>query len=217
MIFVVFSFGERRKGSMHISEGVLSAPVLISGAVIAAGGVGIGVKKLDYDRIPQVAVLSSAFFVASLVHVPIGPSSVHLILNGLLGLLLGWTAFPAIVIALFLQAVLFQFGGLTTLGVNTVTMALPAVLCYLVFRKGVMSERPKVSMVFSFSCGAGAVLVAGILVALALMSTGKPFSAAAELIVVAHIPVMAIEGIITMLCVRFLKKVKPEVLEVTHG
>jgi cobalt/nickel transport system permease protein len=201
---------------MHISEGVLSAPVLISGAVIAAGGVGIGVKKLDYDRIPQVAVLSSAFFVASLVHVPIGPSSVHLILNGLLGLLLGWAAFPAIVIALFLQAVLFQFGGLTTLGVNTVTMGLPAVLCYLVFRKGVMSEQPKVSMVSSFCCGAGAVFVAGILVALALMSTGKSFSAAAKLIVIAHLPVMAIEGIITMLCVKFLKKVKPEVLEVTH-
>ena len=164
---------------MHISEGVLSAPVLIS--------------------------------------VPIGPSSVHLILNGLLGLLLGWMAFPAIMIALFLQAVLFQFGGVTTLGVNTVTMALPAVFCYLVFRRGVLSERSRISMLSSFLCGAVSVFLAGLLVATALMSTGKSFSAAAKLIVVAHLPVMAIEGIITMLCVRFLKKVKPEVLEVTHG
>lgn len=202
---------------MHISEGVLSAPVLISGAAIAAAGVGIGIKKLDYDRIPQVAVLSSAFFVASLVHVPIGPSSVHLILNGLLGLLLGWMAFPAILIALFLQAVLFQFGGVTTLGVNTVTMALPAVFCYLVFRVGVMSERSRLPMLFSFLCGAVSVFLAGILVAIALMCTGKSFSAAAQLIVVAHLPVMAIEGMITMLCVRFLKKVKPEVLEVPHA
>ncbi len=202
---------------MHISEGVLSAPVLISGAAMAAAGVGIGMKKLDYDRIPQVAVLSSAFFVASLVHVPIGPSSVHLILNGLLGLLLGWTAFPAILIALFLQAVLFQFGGITTLGVNTVTMAFPAVFCFLVFRAGVMSERSSVSLFFSFLCGAASVLLAGILVAIALMSTGKSFSAAGKLIVAAHLPVMAIEGVITMLCVRFLKKVKPEVLEVGHA
>lgn len=202
---------------MHISEGVLSAPVLISGAALAAAGVGIGIKKLDYDRIPQVAVLSSAFFVASLVHVPIGPSSVHLILNGLLGLLLGWMAFPAIIIALFLQAVLFQFGGVTTLGVNTVTMALPAVFCYLVFRRGVLSERSRISMLSSFLCGAVSVFLAGLLVATALMSTGKSFSAAAKLIVVAHLPVMAIEGIITMLCVRFLKKVKPEVLEVGHA
>ena len=202
---------------MHISEGVLSAPVLITGAMAAAVGVGVGIRKLDYERIPQVAVLSSAFFVASLVHVPIGFSSVHLILNGLLGLLLGWMAFPAILIALFLQAVLFQFGGITTLGVNTVVMALPAVVCSLVFRSGVMKGEGKISMIFSFLCGALAVFLAGVLVATALMSTGKAFFPAAKLIVVAHIPVMAIEGIITMLCVRFLKKVKPEVLEVSHG
>jgi cobalt/nickel transport system permease protein len=38
--------------------------------------------------------------VASLIHVPIGPSNAHLILNGLVGLLLGWGAFPAILVAL---------------------------------------------------------------------------------------------------------------------
>ena len=70
---------------MHISEGVLSAPVLATGAALTAAGCGIGLKKLDYDRVPQVAILTSAFFVASLIHVPIGPSSVHLVLNGLMG------------------------------------------------------------------------------------------------------------------------------------
>ena len=68
---------------MHISEGVLSAPVLISGVAIAAAGTAVGFKKLDYEKIPQVAVLSAGFFIASLVHVPIGPSNAHLILNGL--------------------------------------------------------------------------------------------------------------------------------------
>ncbi|RLF61384.1 MAG: cobalamin biosynthesis protein CbiM, partial [Thermoplasmata archaeon] len=52
---------------------------------------------------------------------------------------------------------------------------------------------------------------------IALMSTGKSFSAVGKLFVAAHLPVMAIEGVITMLCVRFLKKVKPEVLEVGHA
>ena len=58
---------------MHISEGVLSGPVLISGGALAAVGTAIGLKKLDYDRIAQAAILSAAFFVASLIHVPIGP------------------------------------------------------------------------------------------------------------------------------------------------
>ncbi len=76
-------------------------------------------------------MLAAAFFVASLIHVPIGPSNVHLILNGIVGLLLGWAAFPAILIALVLQAMLFQYGGISTLGVNTIIMALPAVTCGL--------------------------------------------------------------------------------------
>ena len=118
---------------MHISEGILSGSVLISGAALAAVGTGIGLKKLDYDQIAEAGMLSAAFFVASLIHIPIGPANAHLILNGLVGILLGWAAFPAILVALILQAVLFQFGGITTLGVNTSIMALPAVFCFLIF------------------------------------------------------------------------------------
>ena len=177
----------------------------------------MGLKKLDYDRVPQVAVLSAAFFVASLVHVPIGPASAHLVLNGLLGLLLGWAAFPAILVGLVLQAILFQYGGLTTLGVNTVVMALPAIICYLVLRPGIRSENRTISTVSAFLCGAGGVLLSSLLVALALVFTGEFFLGAAKVIVVAHIPVMAIEGLFTALCLRFLKKVKPEILEVIYA
>ena len=122
---------------MHISEGVLSPAVLGAGAVLAAAGIVIGLRKLDYDRLMTVAILAAAFFVGSLIHVPIGPSSVHLILNGLLGMLLGWAAFPSIFVALMLQAILFQYGGITVLGVNTFNMAFPAVVCYYAFRHAV--------------------------------------------------------------------------------
>ena len=201
---------------MHISEGVLSASVLLSGAALAVAGTAVGLKKLDYEMIPQVAVLSAAFFIASLVHVPIGPASVHLILNGLMGLLLGWAVFPAILIGLFLQAILFQYGGLTSLGVNVVVMALPAVICFFVFRTAVRSENPWVSLIAGFLCGFFAVMIGGLLVALALVTTGKPLYGVAKIIIIAHIPVMVIEGIITALCVKFLKKVKPEMLEAMH-
>ncbi|NIS18269.1 MAG: cobalt transporter CbiM, partial [Aliifodinibius sp.] len=120
---------------MHISEGVLSAPVLLTGGVIAAGGVAIGLKKMDPSKIPEVAVLASAFFVSSLIRIPLGPANVHLTLNGLLGLLLGWMAFPALLVGLTLQALLFQFGGFTTLGVNTVIMGAPSVITYYLLDK----------------------------------------------------------------------------------
>jgi cobalt/nickel transport system permease protein len=202
---------------MHISEGVLSTSVLITGASLAVAGNAVGLKKLDYEKIPQVAILSSAFFIASLVHVPIGPSSVHLILSGLVGLLLGWGAFPAILVGLLLQAVLFQYGGLTSLGVNNVVMSLPAVICFFTFGPGARSDNPGVSMASAFLCGFFSVLMGSLLVALALAFTGESFMPAAKVIVLAHLPVMVIEGFITAICVRFLKRVRPEVLEVIGG
>jgi cobalt/nickel transport system permease protein len=199
---------------MHISEGVLSPPVLIAGAALTAGGVAIGLRKLETEEIPSTGILSAAFFVASLVQVPIGPASVHLVLNGLLGLLLGWKAFPAILVGLALQALLFQFGGLTALGVNTVNMAMPAVLCYYLFGWGVRpGAKYAVFVVTAFACGACPILASGFMVGLSLYLTGEAFLPAAKLVVAAHIPVMLIEGALTVACALFLKRVKPELLE----
>jgi len=197
---------------MHISEGVLSAPVLITGAALSCAGLAVGLRKMDYDSLPQVAVLSSVFFVASLIHVPIGPSAAHLVLNGLCGLLLGWPAFPAILVGLTLQAVLFQFGGLTALGVNTFNMAFPAVLLGVACRRFVMGSKPVVRGCAEFATGAGAILMSGLLVAVSLVATGESFWAAARLIVLAHVPVMIIEGIITIFIVEFVRRVRPEML-----
>jgi cobalt/nickel transport system permease protein len=196
---------------MHISEGVLSGPVLAGGWALAAGGVALGLKRVDYDRLMTVAILSAAFFVASLVHVPIGPASVHLILNGLLGAILGLAAFPAICIALLLQALLFQFGGLVVLGVNTVDMALPAVACALVFGP-MLRAGGRARLVGAFCCGFLAVLGAGVLTALALALSGEAFLTTAKLLLLAHVPIMCAEGVLTAMVVGFLAKVRPEML-----
>jgi cobalt/nickel transport system permease protein len=200
---------------MHISEGVLSAPVLITGAVLAAAGVAVGLKKMSYERVPEVAVLSSAFFVASLIHVPVGPSAVHLVLNGLLGVLLGWMAFPSILVALALQALLFQFGGFTVLGVNVMIMASPAVLVYFLFSPLLRKKSLSVIGAAGFLAGMIGIVAGALLIAVALISTGESFMNVAKVIFVAHLPVMVIEGIVTSFCVLFLKRVKPEILEVS--
>jgi len=202
---------------MHISEGVLSAPVLVTGAALTAAGCGIGLKKLDHDRVPQVAILTSAFFVASLIHVPIGPSNVHLVLNGLMGLLLGWSAFPAILIALFLQVLLFQYGGITSLGVNTFNMAFPAIICFYLFAYAVKGKNNLISMGAAFACGFLGILLGSLMVAISLVFTGNPFTGIAKVMVIAHLPVMIIEGLITLFSAGFLKKLKPELLEVVHA
>ena len=196
---------------MHISEGVLSGPVLISGGALAAAGTAIGLKNLDYDRIAQAGMLSAAFFVAALIHVPVGPANAHLILNGLVGLLLGWAAFPAILVALVLQAILFQFGGITALGVNTMIMALPAVLCYIVCSP-FLHKKSALALPAAFACGFLSVLLSALVLGLALVFTEENFFEVSAIVIVAHIPVMIIEGIVTASCVAFLKKVQPTML-----
>jgi cobalt/nickel transport system permease protein len=203
-----------RKCFMHISEGILSAPVLVTGAGLTAAAVAYSLKKMEYKEIPKVAILSSVFFVASLIHVPVGPSSVHLIVNGITGMLLGWAAFPAILVALALQGVLFQFGGITTLGVNTFNMALPAIICFYLFNRGVRGENNFIALMVAFVSGFLAVLLSGVIVAAALVFTGEPFLQVAKLVLFAHLPVMISEGVLTAFCIGFLRKVRPEILNV---
>ena len=195
---------------MHISEGVLSPVFLTAGTVLAVSGTAMGLKKIDMDRITHVGLLSAVFFVASLIHVNLGPSSVHLCLSGLVGLLLGWAAFPAILVALALQAVFFQYGGLTVLGVNTVNMAFPALLGYYLCRPLVLKSKTT-AMFGAFICGAGAVLLTSIMVAASLIYVEESFLEVAWLLVISHILVMLIEGVVTAFCVGFLKKVHPEI------
>ncbi|MFP4058221.1 MAG: cobalt transporter CbiM [Candidatus Brocadiia bacterium] len=199
---------------MHIAEGVLPGPVLAVGAAAAAAGVAAGLRKMDYERVPRVGVLASAFFVASLVHVPVPPSSAHLLLTGLVGLLLGWAAFPALLVALFLQAVLFGFGGLTALGVNTVVMAAPAVACHHLFGHAVRGrEGAGVPAVAGFAAGATGIVLAGALASAALLASGKGFAPIAHAVFLAHLPIMGVEGLVTAQAVVFLHKVRPEALE----
>ncbi|SBS33304.1 Fused nickel transport protein NikMN [Marinomonas aquimarina] len=197
---------------MHIVDGALSVPVLVTGAVLTIAGVAMGLKKMDYDHLPQVGVLSAAFFIASYIHLPIGFSSVHLILNGLIGLALGWAAFPALLVALFLQAVFFGFGGFVVLGVNTLNIALPAVMMYYLCRHGVSSSSANVAAIWGAIGGAGAIVMTTLMVALSLMLSGEAFALAAKATFIAHIPVMIIEGFVTAAAVLLIRQVKPEFL-----
>ena len=198
---------------MHISEGILSGSVLAAGSVMTATGVVIGIRKMDYEEVPKIAVMSSAFFVASLIHVPVGPSNVHMILNGLAGVILGWAVFPALLVALLLHALLFQFGGLTTLGVNTINMALPALICHFLFKHPIRyTSQRTVLFVSGFAAGALAIVLSSGLMALSLYTTGKEFMVVITMVLASHVPVVLLEGLITATIIVFLRKVRPEIL-----
>ena len=204
---------------MHISDGILSESVvgqavLVGSAALALAGTAIGLRRMDYERIPRVAVLSAAFFVASLIHFKFGLASVHLILNGLVGLILGWAAFPAILIALFLQAVFFGHGGITTLGLNTFNFGSAALVGYYCFNPSIRRLQSKGFVIaVGFAAGALPLALAALFVAAELYAIGTEFEMIAQGILTAHVPIAVIEGFVTAAAVTFLRGVRPELLE----
>jgi len=198
---------------MHLAEGIISSPLVLGGGfALACGGVALGLHKLDETHALRTAVLGSGFFVASLVHIPLFGVSIHMTMAGLLGIVLGWAAVPAILVGLILQLVLFGFGGLTTLGLNTCIMAFPAVGAHYLMR---LMHRHTGNGHAVWVCGllgGATVAMSAILLALILRTAGEAFAPVAWSILVAHVPVMLLEAGVTAAAVGFLVKVSPELL-----
>ena len=198
---------------MHISDGVLSGEVSGVSAAAALVILAVILRKVKHDDIPKIAVMTAAFFAASLIHIRIGPVGFHLVLNGLTGVVLGLSAFPAIVTALIFQSVLFQHGGITALGANSLAMGVPAFTAWLIFKSGKRFSNPgRVLPVFAFLAGGSAILLSALAVALMLIISGSEFLTTARIVFAAHIPLAVIEGVITAFIAGFLIKVKPDMI-----
>ena len=203
---------------MHLADGVLSAPALVASAALAIGGVALGLRRLHEAQLPLAALLGAVFFVASTIHLPVGVGSVHLILNGLAGLLLGWAVFPVLLVALLLQAALFSFGGFAVLGANLLIMAVPAVIAHYLLRGWVAPPDGSVpargAALFAGVAGGvvgigGAALLAGALLALA---GGRMFAELIALLALAHVPVMIADAAIGGFTVLALVRMMPRAL-----
>lgn len=195
---------------MHLSEGLLRPEILIGGAVVSALFTLYAFKTLKDEDIPKTAVLSALFFLASFIHVPIGPTSVHLVLGGIVGAMLGLRAFIAIFVALLLQGVLFGFGGLTTLGINLFNLATPTLIGYWLFMLPTHKRWQK--DILWFLIGFIPLALSAFLLSLTLALNGDAFMDAAKIALVAHLPLMFIEGVMTLLALRFIEKVAPTLL-----
>ena len=195
---------------MHIVDGALTTEVLLTGAVLTGLGLMQGLRHMPLEKIPATGMLAATFFVASLIHVPLGPSSMHLIMNGVAGILLGWAAVPALFIGLLLQAVFFGYGGITVLGVNAVNIALPAVLVYYLIRPFIVRASARQQFIVGALGGGLAVAGTTLMVAASLWLSGDEFILAAKLVLVSHIPVMVIEALLSGATVYLMAKVKPE-------
>ena len=197
---------------VHISDGVLPLAMLAAGFLFTLILLVFSMRNIRIEEIPKVSLITAALFVASLVHFPIGPTSVHLIMNGLAGILLGRRAFIGVFVALTLQAVFFQHGGLSVLGVNAFNIGVPALLAWQLFEKRRGLESPRLEVVFGALAGGLAVLASVLMVSLELLALGEAFNEISLLVIGAHLPVILIESLVVGGAAGFLLKVKPEML-----
>ncbi|EDX84838.1 CbiM [Synechococcus sp. PCC 7335] len=218
---------------MHIPDGIVPAQVCIAGYGVTGLFTWYSLRQINKRsdpsvKIPKASLLTAAFFVASSIYIPIPPSSVHLVLNGLLGVVLGYFAFPAILIGLFFQALMVGHGGLTTLGINASMMGLPALLAYYIFQLRTVGNRKKETAnergtklrvgFFAFLGGAvGLFLAALIFTGIVITTVPAEFDfeterAAITALLLLHVPLALLEGTFTAMLATFLYRVKPELL-----
>jgi cobalt/nickel transport system permease protein len=199
--------------AVHLSDGALADAWLAGGFVGGALLLAVAMWRMREDDVPRVGVLTAAFFVGSSIHFPLAvlPTSVHLILNGLVGVVLGRRAPLAVAVGLALQYLLLSHGGLTTLGVNACIVGLPALAAGAAYpalrRLGVPAFARGVLL------GGGAAATAVTLNFLVLLFGGKEdWRMLARLVLLAHVPIVLIEGLMLGVLVAYLEKVKPEML-----
>ncbi len=199
---------------MHISDGVLPTSVAVGTYAVSLALAAWSARRIHPEDLPKIAVVTSAFFVASLVHVPLGPTSVHLILSGLVGIMLGNSAFVSVALGIVLHSLLFQFGGITAIGANAFLAGVPALTAGWLFHSLKGGSLTRHVIVGALAGGWGVFLAVGLL-SLLLISGGEDFFGVALIALYAHIPVVVIESAVCAFTVSFLYKVKPQLLGVS--
>ncbi|MFO0809567.1 MAG: CbiM family transporter [Gemmataceae bacterium] len=199
--------------AVHISDGVLPPTWLVVGIVVASGLVAMGCYRLADDDVPRIASMTAAFFVASLIHVSLGPTSVHLLLNGLVGVVLSFRAGLAIAVGLTLQSLLIAHGGIYSLGVNTCIATVPALLASLAFRGSrALAGGSLGAWCFPIGVALGsATAIATVALNASLLALALSEKIAAA-VFIAHLPVVAVEGIVVGFAVTYLERVAPDYL-----
>ncbi|MBI1353209.1 MAG: cobalamin biosynthesis protein CbiM [Acidobacteria bacterium] len=191
---------------MHIADGVLPAELCVAAHAVAWTGVYALGRRLRPEEISRMGLLAAASFVASLAHFPLGGVTVHLGLYGLIGVILGRRGFPVVFATLLFQALLFQHGGLLSLGVNAVNMGAGALAAW-----GLWSLPGLGAGLRAFAAGFVGTMLPAVLMAteFALTGYGRGFAVLAT----AYLAAAAIEGLVTAGAVSFFQKTKPEILQ----
>ncbi|MGB3484323.1 MAG: energy-coupling factor ABC transporter permease [Mycobacterium sp.] len=214
--------------AMHMSDGIVNAPVSVAFGVVAVLALAVCVwrarAELDERTVPLAGLVAAFVFAVQMVNFPILPGvSGHLLGGALAAILVGpFTGALCIAIVLVVQSLLFADGGVTALGTNIVNMAVigvaagygTAALLYKMLRRRHEGSVPVLGAIAFTAATVGTVCAAmGFVLEYAI---GGP--AAASLPTVAgymfgtHLLIGIGEGVITALTVMTVVRARPDLV-----
>jgi len=210
---------------MHIPDGFLSLYVIIPTFIITIIFWVISIKKvkLTEQQIPIMGLLTALFFAAMMMNYPIiGGTTAHLLGGATIGLILGpFAGTISMIIILVLQAFLFGDGGLTALGANVLNMGIIGVFvpCIIFLAANKVLKLKATASIFAtilISAFVGDVLAAisaGVELGLSQPVFQYGLSVAVPAMAINHSIIGVAEGIVTVIIIGTLLKLRPDVLE----
>jgi len=179
--------------------------------------------RLSEQQVPMMGLLTALFFAAMMINFPLlGPTTAHLIGGAVIGLILGpFAGLISMTIILVLQALLFGDGGLIVLGVNTLNIGVIGVFIpCLIFIALNKLFKPKIGIglygtifISAFFGDLLAAIAAGTAVGLSPLSPWYGLSVAVPAMALNHSIIGVAEGIVTVILIGSLLKLRPDVLE----
>src|SRR3954447_985711 len=213
---------------MHIPDGFLSGPAALTGAAVAGAGLAVCLRRVraeERERDLPIAGLAAAFFLvgdAPMFPVTVGTQG-HLLGGALAVCLLGpWLGAITIAVVAVIQALALGDGGISTLGVTIVTLAL--VPAFAGYPLAVALRRPlgRTPKGLALACGIAAAvaveLSAAAFVGAFALGAAVPIDLAkiAWSTLGAYAIVAVVEGVLTALVVRALLSVRPDLVRIAH-
>jgi cobalt/nickel transport system permease protein len=214
--------------AMHMSDGIVNAPVSLAFGVVALVGLAVCVARarrdLD-DRTAPLAGLVAAFvFAVQMLNFPVLPGvSGHLLGGALTAILVGpYVGALCVAIVLVLQALLFADGGLSALGTNITNMAL--IGTFVGFAVAVamrpLARRSRAGLLLTAFVAAWVNTVVasmGFVLEYALGGQGLALGTVFGLMAGFHALIGIGEGVITALTVGAVAAVRPDLVYLLRG
>ncbi|RKY32069.1 MAG: cobalamin biosynthesis protein CbiM [Candidatus Omnitrophota bacterium] len=207
---------------MHIPDGFLNTPVVISTWALSVSALSYSLKRtkeaLKDKMVPLMGVVSAFIFAAQMLNFPVmGGTSGHLIGGVLAAVLLGPYAGSVVLACVFIvQCLIFQDGGLTALGANIFNMAIIGTMTgYIIYRmiSNSLGGKKRGIIAGAIFASWASVVIASFVCAIELSISGtSPLNIVLPAMVGVHVLIGIGEAVITSLVLGFVLKVRPDLI-----